>query len=94
MATALLESKITISPSLKDPFDRASAAEFVLSIFNREMGVTLHNAKVGSKRDEAMHGLTRETANLYAGRVLRELIQNAFDGAASDAKPGFCCGLT
>jgi hypothetical protein len=52
MATTLLASKITISPNLTDPFDRASAADFILSIFNREMGVTLHNAKVGSKRDE------------------------------------------
>jgi hypothetical protein len=87
MATTLLALKRSVLPNLIDPFDRASAADFVLSIFNREMGVTLHNAKVGSKRDEAMQGLTREAANLYAGRVLRELIQNAFDGAASDAEP-------
>jgi hypothetical protein len=87
MVTTLRALKRSVPPNVNDPFDRASAADFVMSIFNREMGVTLHNAKVGSKRDEAMQGLTREAANLYAGRVLRELIQNAFDGAANGAEP-------
>jgi hypothetical protein len=56
--------------------------DYVRSIFEREMGVTLHNLKAGSPRDEAMRNLTKEAASLYAKRVLRELIQNAFDGAA------------
>jgi hypothetical protein len=64
-----------------------SAAAYVRSIFEREMGVTLNNAKAGSKRDEAMRELTREAANLYARRVLRELIQNAYDGARTAASP-------
>ena len=51
------------------------------------MGVTLHNLKAGSPRDEAMRNLTKEAANLYAKRVLRELIQNAFDGAANAEEP-------
>jgi sensor histidine kinase regulating citrate/malate metabolism len=62
---------------------RDSASAYVKSIFNREMGVTLHNARVGSPRDDAMRELTKTTTNLYARRVLRELIQNAFDGAAA-----------
>lgn len=51
------------------------------------MGVTLNNARAGSKRDEAMRALTREAANLYARRVLRELIQNAYDGARTASSP-------
>ena len=57
------------------------------SVFEREMGVTLNNAKAGSKRDEAMRELTREAANLYARRVLRELIQNAYDGGRTASTP-------
>ncbi|CAN7678793.1 ATP-binding protein [Pseudomonas sp. LjRoot263] len=67
--------------AVNNPRDSASA--YVKSIFNREMGVTLHNAQVGSPRDDAMRELTKTTTNLYARRVLRELIQNAFDGAAA-----------
>ena len=67
--------------------DRISAAVFVQKIFDREMGVTLSNVKAGSKRDEAMRELTREAANLYARRVLRELIQNAYDGARTASAP-------
>jgi len=69
----------TINPS--------SCAAYVRSIFEREMGVTLSNLKAGSRRDDAMRELTREAANLYARRVLRELLQNAFDGANSAASP-------
>jgi hypothetical protein len=61
--------------------------EYVRSIFEREMGVTLHNLKAGSPRDEAMRNLTKEVTNFYAKRVLRELIQNAFDGAARAEEP-------
>lgn len=71
------------SPSI----DRSSAAAYVRSIFEREMGVTLNNAKAGSKRDDAMRELTREATNLYARRVLRELIQNAYDGARTASAP-------
>lgn len=58
------------------------AADYIQSIFDREMGVTLSNAIAGSSRDDAMRELTRTAAGLYAKRVLRELIQNAFDGAS------------
>ncbi len=59
-----------------------SCAGYIQSIFDREMGVTLSNAIAGSSRDDAMRELTRTTSGLYAKRVLRELIQNAFDGAS------------
>lgn len=72
--------KLNISPR-RDAF-RARAADYVRAIFDREMGVTLHNALVGSPRDDAMRELTKTASNLYAKRVLRELIQNAFDGAS------------
>jgi hypothetical protein len=70
------------SPSAPASSSRLSSAAYVKFIFNREMGVTLHNAKAGSLRDDAMRELTKTTAGLYAKRVVRELIQNAFDGAS------------
>jgi hypothetical protein len=60
---------------------------YIREIFDREMGVTLHNFRAGSARDEAMRNLTKEAASLYAKRVLRELIQNAFDGASAALEP-------
>ncbi|MGR9161916.1 ATP-binding protein [Rhizobium leguminosarum] len=70
------------SPSAATSNTRPSCAAYVKFIFDREMGVTLHNAKAGSARDDAMRELTKTTAGLYAKRVIRELIQNAFDGAS------------
>ena len=72
-----------VLPGLHRETDDAQA--YIRSIFHREMGVTLHNYRAGSSRDEAMRNLTKEAANLYAKRVLRELIQNAFDGASDAA---------
>lgn len=74
-------------PVLPATASNADAAAFVQAIFDREMGVTLNNAKAGSKRDDAMRELTKEAANLYARRVLRELIQNAYDGARTAGAP-------
>ena len=74
MATLTLDQ-----PQARDD-TRVRSAAYVRAIFDREMGVTLHNAQVGSPRDDAMRELTKATTNLYAKRVLRELIQNAFDG--------------
>lgn len=62
----------------------ASPADYVEAIFDREMDVTLGNFLKGSPRDEAMKRLTQEAVNLYTKRVLRELIQNAFDGAGGN----------
>jgi hypothetical protein len=72
----------TLSLDVATRASRARSADYVRSLFDREMGVTLHNARVGSPRDDAMRELTKTTTNLYAKRVLRELIQNAFDGAS------------
>jgi hypothetical protein len=58
------------------------ASEYLRYIFDREMRATVHNVEIGSPRDEAMRNLTDEAANLYADRVVRELLQNAYDGAA------------
>jgi hypothetical protein len=69
------------------PVGNTRHGEVIRSIFEREMGVTLHNLKAGSPRDVAMRNLTKEAANLYAKRVLRELIQNAFDGAKGAPEP-------
>ncbi|MBB4326556.1 sacsin N-terminal ATP-binding-like domain-containing protein [Rhizobium leguminosarum] len=66
---------------------RAIAQAFVASIFDREMDVTLRNSQAGSKRDDAMRELTKQAANLYSKRILRELIQNAFDAAAQSPEP-------
>lgn len=66
---------------------RTYAHKFVASIFDREMDVTLRNSQAGSKRDDAMRELTKQAANLYSKRILRELIQNAFDAAAQSPEP-------
>jgi hypothetical protein len=73
---------LTLDTSLFRNAERVRSAAYVRGIFDREMGVTLHNARVGSPGDDAMRELTKTTTNLYAKRVLRELIQNAFDGAS------------
>lgn len=86
-ATTHIDLDVLSPAKVTAALDRDSAAAFVQAIFDREMGVTLHNLKAGSKRDEAMRELTKEAASLYSRRVLRELIQNAFDAAASAAKP-------
>ena len=71
-------------PSAADTSQDFIPADYVRGIFNREMGVTLSNYLAGSPRDEAMKNLTQEAVNLYTKRVLRELVQNAFDGAGGD----------
>lgn len=75
------------SPRSTSNYSVTDARAYVQEIFDREMGVTLSNSKAGSRRDEAMRELTREAAHLYSRRVLRELLQNAFDAAASATKP-------
>lgn len=64
-----------------------NAAIYVQAIFDRELGLTLRGAEVGSSRDDAMRELTNTTATLYADRVLRELIQNAYDGTLGSDGP-------
>ena len=82
-----MELALALTGPLRPAFKEEvrSPGAYIQGIFDREMGVTLSNLKAGSPRDEAMRRLTEEAANLYARRVLRELIQNAFDGAAGGA---------
>jgi hypothetical protein len=77
-------AELNLSPALDPALDHN---KYVSAIFEREMGVTLHNLLAGSPRDEAMRNLTKEATNLYAKRVVRELIQNAFDGSAGADEP-------
>jgi len=70
-----------------DRLDRAIADAYIQEILDRELGLTLHGVKVGSNRDAAMRELTKTAANLYASRVIRELIQNAYDGTLGAADP-------
>lgn len=53
----------------------------MLSILDRELKLTLTGVELGSQRDKSMRELTRTAATLYEGRILRELIQNAYDGS-------------
>ncbi|KAE8760822.1 hypothetical protein FSO04_06240 [Paraburkholderia madseniana] len=50
-------------------------------ILDRELQLTLRGVELGSERDDSMRQLTETTATLYDGRILRELIQNAYDGS-------------
>lgn len=86
MSQSTLALDLPVAP-VRGIADAAEAAAFVQAIFDREMGVTLNNAKAGSKRDDAMRELTKEAANLYSRRVLREMIQNAYDGARTALAP-------
>lgn len=69
------------------PITTETAASYIQGIFDRELGLTLHGVEVGSSRDDAMRELTNTTATLYADRVLRELIQNAYDGTLGSEEP-------
>jgi sensor histidine kinase regulating citrate/malate metabolism len=57
---------------------------YILSILDRELKLTLAGVELGSQRDRSMRALTRTVATLYEGRILRELIQNAYDGAGDE----------
>lgn len=57
---------------------------YIDSILDRELRLTLAGVELGSARDDAMRELTNTAASLYDGRILRELIQNAYDGSGRD----------
>lgn len=57
---------------------------YIESILDRELRLTLVGVELGSARDDAMRELTNTAASLYDGRILRELIQNAYDGSGGD----------
>jgi hypothetical protein len=54
---------------------------YIERILDRELRLTLAGVELGSARDDAMRELTNTAASLYDGRILRELIQNAYDGS-------------
>lgn len=60
------------------------ARAYILNILDRELLLTLRGVELGSQRDKSMRELTRTAATLYEGRILRELIQNAYDGSGRD----------
>lgn len=60
------------------------ADAYIQSILDRELRLTLAGVELGSQRDRSMRALTRTVATLYEGRILRELIQNAYDGAGDE----------
>ncbi|CAD5271512.1 conserved hypothetical protein [Bosea sp. 62] len=57
---------------------------YIERILDRELRLTLVGVELGSARDDAMRELTNTAASLYDGRILRELIQNAYDGSGRD----------
>lgn len=57
-----------------------SQNEYLLEILDAELKLTLRGLELESRRDEAMTGMVRSAAAQYDGRVVRELIQNAYDG--------------
>ncbi|WLH26045.1 ATP-binding protein [Pseudomonas sp. FP215] len=61
-----------------------SPSGYLEQILDRELKLTLHGIELGSERDDSMRQLTDTAATLYDGRILRELIQNAYDGAGED----------
>ena len=59
--------------------------EYLNHILERELMLTLRGVELGSERDDSMRELTETTATLYDGRIIRELIQNAYDGSGDYA---------
>lgn len=74
-------ARIRRAPPAPDLAARDAARDYVLSILDRELKLTLAGVELGSQRDKSMRELTRTAATLYEGRILRELIQNAYDGS-------------
>lgn len=55
--------------------------DYLDHILERELTLTLKGVELGSERDDSLRDLTETAATLYDGRILRELIQNAYDGS-------------
>jgi hypothetical protein len=56
---------------------------YIDDILDRELELTLKGVELGSSRDDSMRELTNTAATLYDRRILRELIQNAYDGSGA-----------
>ena len=60
--------------------------DYLDHILERELKLTLMGVALGSERDDSMRELTETAATLYDGRIIRELIQNAYDGSGEHAR--------
>ena len=72
---------ITTDQPVLAPLRRPEFDNYIRSILERELRLTLYGVQVGSSRDDSMRELTEVAASLYEERVLIELIQNAYDGS-------------
>jgi hypothetical protein len=69
---------------LHDPALDLEPLDYIDHILERELTLTLRGVELGSERDDSMRELTETAASLYDGRIIRELIQNAYDGSGDD----------
>lgn len=74
------------STKLLDPALELEPLDYIDHILERELTLTLRGVELGSERDDSMRELTQTAASLYDGRIIRELIQNAYDGSGDDPK--------
>lgn len=70
----------------RDPAAGLGPLEYLDHILERELTLTLKGVELGSERDDSMRDLTETAATLYDGRILRELIQNAYDGSGDEER--------
>jgi hypothetical protein len=87
--TTLLDLEQPANSAAAERFDLGAGLEpleYIDHIFERELKLTLRGVELGSERDDSMRELTETAASLYDGRIIRELIQNAYDGSGDDPK--------
>jgi hypothetical protein len=70
-----------VATTRRDSTAALEPLEYLEHILVRELTLTLKGVELGSERDDSMRDLTETAATLYDGRILRELIQNAYDGS-------------
>ncbi|RWP51051.1 ATP-binding protein [Mesorhizobium sp.] len=76
------DQQVRIPPAQRrDPGAGLEPLEYIDHILERELKLTLTGVELGSERDDSMRELTETAATLYDGRIIRELIQNAYDGS-------------
>ena len=74
------------SNSRPDPAAGLQPLDYLDHILERELRLTLKGVELGSERDDSMRELTDTAATLYDGRIIRELIQNAYDGSGEHSR--------
>ncbi|MEE7450194.1 hypothetical protein MRF4_21620 [Methylobacterium radiotolerans] len=86
-ATRVSELPSEAAPTMRrDPTAGLGPLEYIDHILERELTLTLKGVELGSERDDSMRDLTETAATLYDGRILRELIQNAYDGSGDQER--------